>query len=116
MVPVDQTEPDWLPQQLQTAATVWVTNESVSMIYEALTSGAAVGVLTLPKLRESRVTRGIDSLISRNVITPFDRWQHTFIIRRSTQTFNEADRCADHVTQELMVQCSAVNSGARRVA
>lgn len=116
MVPVEQTDPEWLPQQLQTAAIVWVTNESVSMIYEALTSGATVGVLTLPKLRESRVTRGIDSLIVRGVITPFDHWQQTAVVRSPAQTFNEADRCADRVTQRLLVKWIAKNPDARRVA
>ncbi len=45
VVPCAQTGPDWLPEQLARAAQVWVTQDSVSMIYEALTAGAAVGLL-----------------------------------------------------------------------
>jgi len=116
MVPVDQTGPDWLPEKLKSAATVWVTNESVSMIYEALTSGASVGILTLPKLRVSRVTRGIDSLITRNLVTPFDRWQQSAVVRSATQTLNEASRCAELVTLRFLVHASESPLRTRRVA
>ena len=102
MLPVDQTNADWLPSQLQLSATVWVTNESVSMIYEALTSGAAVGILTLPKSRDSRVTRGIDALIAREIVTPFDRWRQISTVPQSKHIFNEANRCAELVIQTLL--------------
>jgi hypothetical protein len=116
MVPVDQTDPDWLPEKLKSAATVWVTNESVSMIHEALTSGASVGILILPKARESRVTRGIDSLIARNLVTPFDRWQRAAVVKRATQTLNEARRCAELVTHRFLRHTTELPQEPRRVA
>ena len=33
-------EPDWLVQRLPLADSVWVSEDSVSMVYEALTAGA----------------------------------------------------------------------------
>jgi mitochondrial fission protein ELM1 len=116
LVPVDQTGPDWLPEKLRSAATVWVTNESVSMIYEALTSGASVGILTLPKSRNSRVTRGIDSLVARNLVTPFDHWQQSAVVRRATQTLNEASRCAELVKHRLLPCAPESPQSTRRVA
>ena len=44
-----ETPPDWVPEKLQSAKEVWVTEDSVSMIYEALTSGARVGLLPTPR-------------------------------------------------------------------
>ena len=107
MLPVDQTNPDWLPTQLSSAGTVWVTNDSVSMIYEALTSGAAVGVLTLPKTRKSRVTNGIDSLIARHLVTPFSSLQSPFILPRPCQQIDEANRCARLLADRFFSQSTA---------
>lgn len=95
MVTVSQTDTNWLPSQLRSAGRVWVTNESISMIYEALTSGAAVGILTLPKPRITRVTRGVDSLIKRAFVTPFDQWERTNVIPVAPQQIDEASRCAE---------------------
>ena len=49
VVPVTATGPDWLPAQLARVGQAWVTADSVSMVYEALTSGAAVGILDVPQ-------------------------------------------------------------------
>ncbi len=97
-----QTAPDWVPEKLQHAKEVWVTEDSVSMIYEALTSGARVGLLPLPRLREtSRVLRGIDSLIRDRFLTPFDAWQKTGRIVAAPECLREADRCAERVLEML---------------
>jgi uncharacterized protein len=68
LTPVEETTPDWLPRQLQHAGQVWVTSDSVSMIYEALSSGSAVGVLDLPDPRMTRVSRGVADLIERRFV------------------------------------------------
>ena len=61
--PHRDTGPDWLPKVLQQVDEVWVGEDSVSMTYEALSSGAKVGVLPVPRLREdSRVLRGLDAV------------------------------------------------------
>ena len=107
MIPVEQTDSDWLPMQLQTAGTVWVTNESVSMICEALTSGAAVGILRLDKHRDSRVTRGIESMIGRGLVTPFEKWLSSGTLSRPSKTLDEASRCADLIIARLMPDSAA---------
>lgn len=60
--PVDQTAQGWIFEQMQQASTVWVTEDSVSMIYEALTAGCKVGVIEIDRLKEDRITRSIDQL------------------------------------------------------
>jgi mitochondrial fission protein ELM1 len=96
-----ETPPDWLPGKLREADEVWVSEDSVSMIYEALSSGARVGLLSAPRLnRSSRVLRGIDELISEDFLTPFSAWQTTGHLPPAPETLNEAERCAEIVLGE----------------
>ncbi len=61
--PHQETKPGWLAGKLSDAEEVWVTEDSVSMIYEALSSGAKVGILEMPRARlDARVLRGLDVL------------------------------------------------------
>lgn len=90
-----ETSPDWLPSKLREADEVWVSEDSVSMIYEALSSGARVGLLSVPRLnRSSRVLRGIDELVEAGYLTPFSAWQRTGQLRPAPEALNEAARCA----------------------
>lgn len=46
--PWQQCQPGWLAEQMACAGQIWVTGDSVSMMFEALQSRAQVGVITLP--------------------------------------------------------------------
>ncbi|MEN9974483.1 MAG: hypothetical protein RLZZ282_489 [Verrucomicrobiota bacterium] len=97
-----ETPPDWLPTQLAAASEVWVTEDSVSMIYEALTSGAKVGLLPAPRLKpSSRVLRGLDSLVTDGFLTPFAEWQLTRQLKNPPESLREADRCAELLIPRL---------------
>ncbi|MEZ6033022.1 MAG: ELM1/GtrOC1 family putative glycosyltransferase [Planctomycetaceae bacterium] len=104
LVPVEQTNSEWLPAQLTTMANVWVTNESVSMIFEALTAGAAVGILQLSPSRDSRVTRCVDSLISRKLVTPFNLFHVRLPAPIAGGLFNEAERCAEMIARRYRIE------------
>ena len=54
--------PGWLSQELSVAENAWVSEDSVSMIYEALTAGCATGLITVPASNEGRLARGIRML------------------------------------------------------
>jgi uncharacterized protein len=54
--------------------TVWVTPDSASMVFEALTAGADVGVFDLPVNPKSRVGRAIADLADAQRITRFVNW------------------------------------------
>jgi len=85
--PHEQTSPGWLAERLSQAEEVWVTEDSVSMVYEALTGGAKVGLLEMPRVKENaRVIRGLKALQS----------QGYFIgsAVNSPPQLAEADRCA----------------------
>ncbi len=97
------TPPDWVPNKLGQAKEVWVTEDSVSMIYEALTSGVRVGLLPAPRLVEgSRVLSGMDDLIAEGFVTPFTRWRENQRIAPPPETLREADRCAEIVLERLI--------------
>jgi uncharacterized protein len=71
--PVEKTNPDWVPGELAASAFAWVTEDSVSMVYEAVTSGATTGILPVPRRRaDSRVIRGLDRLVERGYVSRFD--------------------------------------------
>ncbi|WP_105103233.1 ELM1/GtrOC1 family putative glycosyltransferase [Microbulbifer pacificus] len=48
----------WLADQMARAGQIWVTGDSISMIFEALQSRARVGVITLPSRRPRNKIRG----------------------------------------------------------
>lgn len=68
------TDHAWLAQQLIRSAFAWVSSDSVSMVYEALTSGIPVGVLEVPAKRSDRITRIIDDLVIRGLVTSHTSW------------------------------------------
>jgi len=62
--PVETTGPAWLRQELSDASRTWVTEDSISMIFDSLTAGNWTGVLPVPRQRKrSRVYRCVDQLI-----------------------------------------------------
>ncbi|MES2921506.1 MAG: ELM1/GtrOC1 family putative glycosyltransferase [Verrucomicrobiota bacterium] len=98
--PHQETTPDWLPARLARAAEVWVTEDSVSMVYEALTSGASVGLLPVPRLlADSRVLRGLEQLVAESFLTPFSAWEKCRRLGKPPSILREADRCAEKVIQ-----------------
>jgi len=97
LMPHDKTEPGWLEQALTQAGQVWVTEDSVSMLYEALTAGAGVGLLRLPQPRDTRVRRGVLKLIDQGRVTPFEAWREGESLALPQHEFNEAKRVAEQI-------------------
>ncbi len=100
-VPVEDVGLDWLPQKLAGAATVWVTADSVSMIYEALSAGAATGLLSMPQRNSG--ARGRDaggSLLAAGLVTSFEAWSKGRQPAPPHEPLDEAGRCADWILSE----------------
>ncbi len=104
VVPVEQTGPTWVADHLATAREVWVTQDSVSMVYEALSSGAPVGIIEMQrrgdrrrKPRTSRVVRGLNKLIEDGYVCSFTEWAKTHELPTTKFTLDEAGRTADHI-------------------
>lgn len=94
----EQTAPGWLPTQLAQADQVWVSEDSVSMVYESLTSGAAVGVLEVPCQKRGRVAAGVDKLIADGWATRFSEWQSGQRLSPPPEQLDEARRCAEIIS------------------
>jgi len=99
--PHQQTTPDWLPAQLADVDQAWVTQDSVSMIYEALSSRASVGILPLPPLKNlSKISRAVEQLCAHQQAAFFSDWQKCHQLPASSP-LREADRCAQLLLQSL---------------
>lgn len=84
----------WLSQTLPGCAECWVTPDSASMVYEALTAGSAVGVFDLPASPGSRVVSAIEGLAAQKKITTFTAYTAGNIPVAPVPPFAEADRIA----------------------
>ena len=89
----DRCGASWLAEALARARDVWVTEDSVSMIYEALSSGCRVGLLPLPRKSASRLHRAIDQLLEEGYVCAYDQDGKTEL-RTPPRTLDEANRCA----------------------
>ncbi|MFW1858319.1 mitochondrial fission ELM1 family protein [Acinetobacter defluvii] len=85
--PVEQTPQGWIFEEMQLAEAVWVTEDSVSMIYEALTAGCKVGVIMIDRLKSDRITNMLDQLVLNNITNQQND-------RLLNLTLNEATRVA----------------------
>ena len=93
--PAASTPPGWLAGRLATTEVAWVSEDSVSMVYEALTGGASVGLLALPpRGGTGRVLRGLDRLLVDDWVTTHARWAETGEMPAPRTGFDEAARCA----------------------
>jgi mitochondrial fission protein ELM1 len=99
IIPHTATSPDWLPAQFARCGTVWVTPDSASMVFEALTAGADVGVFDLPANPASRVGRAIAHLADAQRITRFANWCDHGTLRPNLHPLAEADRCSQVIMQ-----------------
>ena len=100
--PVETTGSTWVADHLACAKEVWVTQDSVSMVYEALSSGAPVGIIEMPAHPKragkapSRVARGLHTLIEEGYASTFTQWAQSRTLRQSAP-LNEAARAADYI-------------------
>ena len=81
---------DWLPAHLARAAEVWVSADSMAMLYEALSSGACVGLIDVPPRRRDRITAVAADLLRRGWVAPVG----TALPARPPVVLAEAARCA----------------------
>ena len=93
-VPHQETGPGWLAGELARAQVVWATEDSVSMVHEAVTAGAATGVLPAPAARGGggRPARAVAGLVGAGLAAMFPAEPVVPAAR-----FHEAGRCAERI-------------------
>ncbi len=99
-VAAEHTDAGWLPVQMGRAETIWISEDSVSMIYEALTAGARCGLIEVDRKQHNRITRGVDSLIEDNMLVSYSQWQQGQALHQPAQQLHESARCAEWIVQQ----------------
>lgn len=74
---------------------IWVTRDSISMIYESLSSGATVGLIDLPKKKNNRLETSINDLVKEGYLTLYNGKNTKLTLNSNTVIFNEAQRSAE---------------------
>lgn len=107
--PADQTPRGWVAQELAAASAAWVSEDSVSMIFESLTAGCRVGLLPLPYRPgygelylgwgPGHVAKGIIQLQERGLVTPWAEWDQGKPLPSASAPLAEATRVAELVWQ-----------------
>ena len=99
VIPVEQTQAGWVARHLASSKAVWVTEDSVSMVYEALGSGAPVGILSIPRKqkKESRVLRGLAMLMKEKRVTQWNEWAQTETLTPQPSPLEESRRAAEFI-------------------
>ena len=104
VLPVEATGKDWLPRELSMTAYVWVTEDSVSMVYEALGSGAKVGLLPTPrKSTRSKVVCGLESLNEDGYLMNYRENQVDLAAFKNPPALKEAERVAKIVERSSCI-------------
>lgn len=91
-----RAEASTLTDALQQSTCCWVTPDSISMIYEALTAGCATGLFELrPRnKRPGRVVSGIQNLQTQGHVGSWTQWKTSATLPENTLGLWEADRAA----------------------
>ena len=95
------TPPAVLHDYLMKASIIWVTEDSVSMLYEALTAGAKTALIELNKTGTNRLTNGILALIEKGYITTYNQWLKDNGYIASPPHLDEATRCAKYLINNI---------------
>ena len=90
----ERNEPGWLANALARARDVWITEDSMSMIYEALSAGCRVGLLPMPRKSASRLHKGTGQLLAQGFVSMYNERGAVAQLSDPPRTLAEADRCA----------------------
>jgi len=94
------TADQWLVGQLRRSCCAWVTEDSVSMIYEVLTAGLPAGVLSVPARNRNRIVSGVRKLADSGNVMMFHDWSKGHPLPRPRQVFDEANRVAGWICRQ----------------
>jgi len=113
-VAAEQTDANWLPEQLDHAESIWITEDSVSMIYEALSAGARCGLIEVTRKQLDRkqsdrttldrITVGVDQLVEDQILITYSQWLRGQALHTPPQPLNEAARCAQWIMQKWPIK------------
>jgi mitochondrial fission protein ELM1 len=97
-IPFLRTEPGWIEQQYSSNKTVWVTGDSMSMVYEALTAGCRVGIIPVNwNKKDNKFLYSLNYLIDSKRVIPLNQYLDGTSFHDETGLLNESERCAKEI-------------------
>jgi mitochondrial fission protein ELM1 len=100
-IPHPEVDPKWLSSRIQDAEQIWLTEDNLSVIYQALTAGAAVGVLSIPRRKLDQEVADLEGLV-----VFFPDWQAGTALHAPQPPFNESARCATEIVQRWLISAA----------
>ncbi len=92
------TEQGWIEKQYDNNAVAWVTSDSISMVYEALTAGCKVGIFPMRWVNaKSKFKINEDILLDKKLVRSFSSWEQNNGTWGKPAELNEAQRCAEEI-------------------
>jgi mitochondrial fission protein ELM1 len=94
-----ETPAGWIEEQYSLNRKVWVTADSISMVYEALSAGCAVGVLPVEwRHQDNKFNKSLEFLTEKKMIIDFESWRKgTPMPAQRPESLNESKRCAREI-------------------
>lgn len=97
------TPSGWVEKEYSQCEQVWVTGDSISMVYEALSSGCRVGIIPVRwKSMKSKFVRSERYLKQASLIVELNAYLQGEHNWKKHATLNEADRCASEILKRLL--------------
>lgn len=96
-IPHHETDAKWLFSRIEDAEQIWLTEDNLVTIYQALTAGAAVGVLSMPRRKLNRELTALEELV-----VFFPAWQQGAALHAPQPPFDESARCATEIYQRWL--------------
>lgn len=88
----------WIEKQYDESEMVWVTADSISMIFEARSAGCQVGVLPIDwKRKQNKFKRCVDGLAQKGQVVLYNAWKNGKARHANPEPLNEAQRCAREI-------------------
>ena len=98
--PYKETSAGWVESEYHASGQVWVTADSISMVYEALSAGCAVGLLPLSWRRSgNKFQRSADYLAEHGFIRLLAGWRTGNRPQPPPIPLAEARRCAEEIVR-----------------
>ena len=96
----ENTITGWVEEQYSINSLVWVTADSMSMVYEALSAGCHVGILPVTwKNQLNKFKRSEVYLLEQGLVVSFTDWQVGAARWKLHEPLNEAGRCAAEIME-----------------
>ncbi len=98
-----ETPPGWVEEQYRRCRQVWVTGDSISMVYEALSSGCNVGILPVQwRKKNSKFRKSEGYLKEAGFVIGLQAYLQGEGSWRNAESLNEARRCAEEIIRRFL--------------